>query len=96
MAKKIEWLEILFWIIMIILFIMILSRIFGHSATDIQIYLAIFTGLFIIMGHILKLNNNIGKLNREIGEIKIQMISSFKKVREDISKLTLSKNKQTK
>lgn len=84
MAKKIEWLEILFWIIMIILFIMILSRIFGHSATDIQIYITLVMGMITIMGYIMR-------MNREIEEIKIQMISSFKKVREDISKLTLSK-----
>lgn len=78
MEKKINWLEVLLWIIMAVLFIMILSRMFGKSSTDIQIYLAFFSGLIIIMGYI-------GKLNREVGEIKIQMINSFKKVKEDTS-----------
>jgi len=34
--KKINWLEILFWLIMIVLFIMILTKIVGSSATDFQ------------------------------------------------------------
>lgn len=85
--KKIEWLEILFWMIMIVLFIMILTRIFGKSATDIQIYLAFFASLLIIMGRIIKLNNNFGKLSREIGEFKIKTINSFDKIKEDINSI---------
>ena len=77
-TKRIERLEILFWIVMIILFIMILSRIFGKSATDTQIYLAFFTGLLIIMGHIFK-------LNREFGEFKIRSINSFNSIKKDIN-----------
>jgi len=34
--KKINWLEILFWLIMIVLFIMILTKIVGSSAIDVQ------------------------------------------------------------
>lgn len=89
--RKINWLEILFWIILAVLIIMILTRIFGGSATDVQIYIAITTGMLTIMSYIVK-------MNREIGEIKIEMkhISSgikqgFIKIREDINKLQNTK-----
>jgi len=86
-TRKINLLEILFWIVMIILFIMILTRVFGKSATDFQIYLGFFTGLLIIMGHIVALMSNINNLNREVGELKASMINSFKKAKEDINRL---------
>lgn len=82
--NKINWFEIVFWIVIIILFIMILTRIFGKSATDIQIYLAIVMVMITIMGHIVK-------MNREIGEMRVHMIESFKRVREDINKLQKKK-----
>ncbi len=78
--EKINWLEILFWIIILLLFIMILSRIFGKSATDIQIYVGFISGLLIIMSYIVK-------MNREIGEIRLQTANSFEKVREDMDKI---------
>ncbi len=82
--RKISFWEILFWIIIIILIIMILTRISGKSATDVQVYVTIVMGMIAIMGYIMK-------MNREIGEIKVHMINSFKNVREDINKL---KNKK--
>ncbi len=84
---KINWLEILFWIVMIALFIMILSRLVGSSATDIQIYLGLFTGLFIIMGYIIKLIENNSSLNRELGEMKTNMVNSFERVKSDMNKI---------
>ncbi len=82
--KETSWLEILFWVMMVILFIMILTRIFGHSVTDVQIFLTATMIILTIMGYIVK-------MNREIGEIKIHMINSFKKVRNDINTLSTKK-----
>ena len=86
---KINLLEVLFWIVMLALFIMILSRIFGNSATDIQVHVAFFSGLLIIASLVVSTNNKVMshliKINREIGEIKSQMKTSFDKVKEDIN-----------
>jgi len=87
MAKRIGWLEILFWIVMAILFIMIMTKVFGKSATDIQIFLGFFTGLLILMGHIIKLKGDVNHLNREFGEFKIKTINSFKNLKKDISSI---------
>ena len=84
--KKINWFVIIFWAIIIILTIMILTRIFGNSATDVQIYITLIMGMLVIMGYIVK-------GNREIGEIKVGMqyiISTgvkegFTKIKEDMS-----------
>ena len=80
MAKKIEWFEILFWIFLIILIIMILSRIFGKSATDINIILTIAAIMLAIMGHIVK-------MNREIGEIKVGIKYSFNNIKNDMNSI---------
>lgn len=85
--QKITLWDILFWIIIIILLIMIMTRIFGNSATDVQIYLGFISGLIMIVGYILKLSNNINELNIKIMNTEHKMIDSFKKVREDINKL---------
>ena len=90
MKKKIEWLEVLFWIVMVILFIMILTRIFGNSATDVQIYLAFFTSSLIIVGYLIKSNNNTNNLSRELEEFKMKTIHSFDNIKQDI---ILIKNK---
>ena len=87
---KIEWFEVLFWIMMMMLFVMILSRIFGKSATDFHIFLTFSMMIVTIMGYIVK-------MNREIGEMKIQMRESFNKADKEISILkqdiNLIKNK---
>ena len=72
------WLEVLFWIVMAVLVGMILTRVFGHSATDVQIYIGIVSGFFLITGYMMR-------MNREIGEIKIDMKHGFERVREDIN-----------
>lgn len=74
--EKINWFEVLFWILLIILVVMILTRISGSSATDTQIYIGITMITVTIMGYIVK-------MNREIGEIKIGLIHSFNKIKED-------------
>ncbi len=62
----------------IILFIlavyMILTRLFGHSVTDLAITAGLFTLLFINQYH----------LNREMGEMKTSMKFSFTHVKDDI------------
>ena len=65
---------------MSVLFIMILTRIFGSSATDVQIYLGFVSGILIVMSFI-------ARLNRETGEMKIQMKNSFDKVKDDIANI---------
>ena len=77
---KIEWLEILFWIIMIILFIMVLTRVFGSSATEIQIYIGFISGFIVVMGFI-------AKHHREIGVMKSEMKRGFEKVRGSFDKV---------
>ena len=77
MKGKINWLEVLLWIMMIVIFIMILSRIFGNSATDIQVYLGFASILVVIMGYI-------SRLNREVGEVKVGIKHSFDKIKEDV------------
>ena len=79
-AGKKSGFEILFWIVILILILMILTRIFGHSATDIQIYLTIVIIMITIMGYITK-------INREVGEIKTHMMNSFNKIKCDIDEL---------
>lgn len=68
MAKKeINWLNILFWIFVIALIIMILTRIFGNSATDIQIFISI---LGIFFTSITNLHRRVGRIESDIKQIK--------------------------
>ena len=78
---KIEWLEILIWIVLIILFIMILTRIFGSSATDLQIYTGFITSLVAIVLFM-------AKHYRETGEIKQDMKYGFEKVKNSFTKVS--------
>ena len=82
--EKVNVWDILLWLMMAILLFMILTRVFGNSATDVQIYLGIITSMIVIVGYMMKLMENDSKLNREIGEIKTNMSNSFDKVREDM------------
>ena len=91
MTAKQKKRRILNWILNILLIILLvvgvylfLDKIFGSSPTDFHLILWLF-GFFGTM--VLKIFSMIYGLNKEIGEIKIQMINSFKKVREDINKL---------
>ena len=65
----------------IILFILsvyfILTRIFGHSATDVTISVTLFT----LIGGLLY------KLNREFGEFKIRTVNSFERLKEISNKI---------
>lgn len=65
----------------IILFLMevyfILTRIFGHSATDLTIAITLFT----LLGGMMY------RLKREVGELKIKTINSFGRLNEDIRQI---------
>ncbi len=61
-------------ILFVVVIYMILTRIFGHSATD----LAIVIGLVVLL-----FTNQYG-LNREIGELRISIKHSFENVKNDI------------
>lgn len=78
---KFSWIDILIIILFLLSLYLILTRIFGHSASDLTIIISLSTFLGSI---IFKVSYIIFNLNRETGEIKIQMKNSFQKVREDI------------
>lgn len=69
------WTDALLIILFIAVLYLILTRIFGHSASDLSILIGLFTLLF----------TNQYRLNREIGEVKMTMKHSFEKVKEDIT-----------
>ena len=83
---KIPWLEILLVILFILSVYLILTRIFGHSATDLIISTSLFTFLGGLVYYIL---DHLIKLNREFGEFKIKTISAFERLKEDINKIKL-------
>lgn len=85
--RKIEWLEILFWIIIIALFIMILTKMFGSSATEIQIYLGFITSVVVVMSFLAKHHREIGVMGVKIENNFEKVKESFVKVREDMSRI---------
>lgn len=74
---KFDWVDVLIIALFVIVIYMVLTRIFGHSATDLAIMMGLFALLFM----------NQYKINREIGEIKTTMKRSFEKVKHEISLL---------
>lgn len=79
---KITWIQALSIVLFVLVVYMILTRIVGHSATD----LAVAIGLFIL------LFTNQYALNREVGELKIQSKQRFEKVKEDITLINTNLN----
>ena len=75
MAQKINWIDLLIVGLFLLTVYFILTRIFGHSASD----LAISTSLFTFLGSLLY------KLNREFGEFKVKTINAFDRLKEDIN-----------
>lgn len=65
--RNMNFLRILFWIFVIITFGMILTRIFGHSATDLQIFFGI---LSIFFTSITDLYRRMGRMESDIKQIK--------------------------
>lgn len=83
MKTKFGWIDALSIALFILAVYLILTRIFGHSATDITIGITLFAIL----------TNLLYKLNREFGEFKVKTIYSFDKIKKDISDM---KEKMTK
>ena len=82
--KKFNLIDILIILLFLLSVYLILTRIFGHSASDLTIMISLFS----FFGSILfKLVFVISNLNREIGEFKVKTINSFKKLREDLNDL---------
>ena len=74
MTKKIDIIDITIIILFMLAIYFILTRIFGHSATDTIISVTLFT---LLVGLLYK-------LNRELGEFKIKTMNSFNNLKEDI------------
>lgn len=85
--KVINWiLNILIIILIIVGIYLFVTRILGHSPTDFQLILWLFGFLVAV---ILKISALIYGLNREIGEIKANIKSSFNKIRIDLKEIKL-------
>lgn len=75
MAKRISWIDILIIVLFVIAVYLVLTRIFGHSASELTISITLFTLIAAALY----------KLNREVGEFKIRAINSFDKLKEDLN-----------
>jgi len=75
MKEKISWIDILIIILFILAVYFILTRIFGHSASDLTISITLFTFLVGLLY----------KLNREFGEFRVRTINSFAKLKKDMN-----------
>lgn len=78
MVAKVIWLDVLGIVFLLFAIYLILTTVFGNSATPIEVTLMLFLGLGSLFG------SQLYKLNRETGEIKVQMKQSFERVRGDI------------
>ena len=78
---KIIWLDVLGIAALIFAVYLILTTIFGNSATPTEVTLMLFLGLGSLFG------SQIYKLNREVGEIKINMKHSFNNIKEDMDSI---------
>lgn len=73
--NKIKFIDFVIVVLFVLSVYFILTRIFGHSASDITITITLF-GL---------LGSGLYKLNREFGEFKIKTIHSFSMIKNDLS-----------
>lgn len=73
MVKKINWIDIVLVILFILAIYFILTRIFGHSVSDLAISVTLFSFLA----------GALYKLNGEFGEFRIRTINGFNKLKED-------------
>lgn len=78
MVSKIIWLDVLGIIFLLFAVYLILTTIFGNSATPIEVTVIIFLGLGSLFG------SQLYKLNREMGEMKVSVKHSFVRVKDDI------------
>ncbi len=78
MNKKMGLVDIFIIVMFLLTIYFILTRLFGHSATDTTISVSLFTIL----------SGLLYNLNKEFGEFKIKTIHSFNKLKEDINKIS--------
>lgn len=81
MVTKVIWLDVLGIVFLLFAIYLILTTIFGNSATPIEVTLMLFLGLGSLFG------SQLYKLNRELGEIKVSMKQSFERVKGDIKEI---------
>jgi TRAP-type mannitol/chloroaromatic compound transport system permease large subunit len=77
MKMKFNWIDVLIIVLFIVVLYLLLSRIFGHSPTDLTVSVSLFTFLGAV---VFRMQYILLNLSREVGGIKINMINSFKKV----------------
>ncbi len=78
------FLDVLIVILFLLLVYFFLTRIFGHSATDLSIMIGLFSLLVTLFA---KGAYVLYKLNREFGEFKIKTIMSFERMHSDMQKI---------
>ncbi len=71
---KVRWPDIIALIFFLLAIYLILTIIFGHSATPIEVTVTLFGGLAFL----------VYRINREVGEVKISIKYGFKKIKEDM------------
>ncbi len=74
---KFTWVDGLMILLSVLVIYMILTRIFGHSATELTIMITLFTLLGI----------NQYKLNRELGEQNMMIKGSFERMRDAVQEI---------
>ncbi len=77
----ITWLDILGIALLLFAVYLILTTIFGNSATPIEVTLSLFLGLGSLFG------SQLYKMNRELGEIKVGLKHSFHKVKLEMGNI---------
>lgn len=82
--KKLIWLDILIIILFLLSVYLILTRIFGQSASDLSIILSLFS---VIGGLVIRLTFFIVDFNMEFGEFKVKTGHHFEAVKDGFSKV---------
>lgn len=82
--KKFSWIDVVIIILFLLSVYLILTRIFGESASDLTIIVSLFSFLG---GLIFKLVFLVSESNREFGEFKIKTIHSFTAVKHDFDNI---------
>ena len=82
--KRFNLIDLFIIVLSLLFFYFVLTRIFGHSATDFTIAIGAFSAIGTLF---YKLYSNLYKLNREVGEFKSNTKFSFKNLKSDVSTL---------
>lgn len=80
--KKIRLIDAAIIILTIVVFILILQKLFGSSPTEVQVTFGLASILFTFL---LKINSSHNKLNREVGELKTDVQHIHQKL-DDVEK----------